>query len=189
MGWLSTSGASRSDIISNLTKTEIGEHGTWDVLAHCTRSNVLWTVNRYRRADGTESKEIVCNLLQKLSEGWGWKDISESSGPSYFTCPLTYFALAGEADLTDTGRQWRKECAEAHARIKQARDLKRGDVVKFETPLTYNRWAGAVQVDTFRAHDAAKGEFVAMTEGKNRFSVHLQQSLFRDYLFTVTPDC
>jgi len=44
MGWLFRQGASKSDTIRGLVKSEENDKRRWDTIAHCVRGNVLWTV-------------------------------------------------------------------------------------------------------------------------------------------------
>lgn len=123
MGWLFTHGATRADIIQRCTRTQDNEHGRWTTLAHCTKGNVLWSVIEYHRKDaGTTENFIGCYLLARHAGfGWGYKDIDESMGPYYYSCPLSYLDMAPE-----TNAGWREQVRAWHARL--SRKVAVGDI-------------------------------------------------------------
>lgn len=88
MGWLFTRGASRNDIIQKLIRPEGGQV----CLAYSLRGNVMWSV---WEIEDKQFKYIRCDLLQRdPGFGWGYKPLSESSYPYYFSCPLRYLDMA-----------------------------------------------------------------------------------------------
>jgi hypothetical protein len=120
MGWDFTRNATRADIIAERTKGwENG--GTKAVcLAHHLSleeaESVLWTVWEHTK-DGW--RFIGCDLLRpKPNFGWGYKDMCESSGPYYWSCPIEYLEMAPEANPG-----WRKIVREKHLDYKKMRQL------------------------------------------------------------------
>jgi hypothetical protein len=108
MGWLFKSGCSRRDLVAERTKdwertTPEGVSVKTTCLAHCYRggafSGVLWTVwGRSFTKDGVEVQNterwIGCDLLRSQKGfGWGYKDLDESMGPYFYSCPLKYLDL------------------------------------------------------------------------------------------------
>jgi hypothetical protein len=108
MGWLFTPGITRRSLIEERTKdwqrtTDEGTHIAATCLAHCFRggcfSGVLWSV--WERNTFTEDDKlakpterwIACDRLQCRSGVWGYKDMEESMGPFYYSCPLSYLEL------------------------------------------------------------------------------------------------
>jgi len=111
MGWLFTHGASRHDIISNLVQPEENETRRWETVAHCLRGNVLWSVIKLtKKAENITETFIGCHLLDKSTGvGWGYKNLCESIGPLYYTCPLKYLEMAPVAN-----QSWRDDVIAYH---------------------------------------------------------------------------
>ena len=121
MGWTFTRDAKRADIIAERIEAWSNDTHAGRTLRHCTKGNVLWTVREItdKRA-GTTEHYIGCDLLQdERGYGWGYKDMCESSGPYYYSCPLDYLAMVPVAC-----EAWRERVREYHAR--QRRRLKVG---------------------------------------------------------------
>lgn len=123
MGWLFQHGASRADIIARLIRAEDNEEARWTTLAHCTKGNVVWIVYEVFKKQKLETKRFIsCTLIaQQRNFGWGYKDMSESMGPCYYSCPLSYLDMVPEADP-----DWRLRVREWHARM--SRTVAIGDV-------------------------------------------------------------
>ena len=133
MGWLFTRDATRKDIIDRLTQNQENDDATWTNIAKSVRGNVLWVVReRILKSDGSVCRYIICNLLQKSVDnfGWGYKDMDESMGPCYYTCPLKYLDMVPEV----TNADWREEVRSHHKRHQQKvqtrRAIKVGDVLE-----------------------------------------------------------
>jgi hypothetical protein len=91
MGWIFPHGASRKQVILELTKREDNEHATIETLRRCTRGNVLWEKKRiHSKQTGKEHIFVMCHLLQRSGDSWGYKSMDESAGPNYYHCPLSY---------------------------------------------------------------------------------------------------
>lgn len=99
MGWHYTDGASRADLIRELTAPQKNEKTGWarKALKYCTAGNVLWTVWEITGADGVTRRHIGCDLLHRSSTGWGHKPMDEFFQPCYYTCPLSYFELVPDS--------------------------------------------------------------------------------------------
>jgi len=113
MGWLFIHGSSKSDIVNRLTAAEENETRRWEPLAHSIRGNVLWAVVELTKKQ-EQSCEcfIACYLLQSSRDsGWGYKEMTESMYPSYFSCPLKFLKMAPEASPA-----WRDGVREYHQR-------------------------------------------------------------------------
>jgi hypothetical protein len=116
VGWYYTYGATRASTVAELTeaRTSANPDGTtraFDTLRHCLRGNVLWTLHRSMVVDDVgvvldQKKWIGCYLLQRSSDGWGYKPMDEDMGPYYFTCPVSYLDQA-DPPSTDNSREWR----------------------------------------------------------------------------------
>lgn len=135
MGWLfSNVFSERSDFKQfiadrvkneNMVNFETKEAiGTFTCLKHCVRGNVLWTVWEVKRFDDEYSenvgKYIGCDLL-KFSNGWGYKDMEESVGPCYYTCPKSYLEM-----VPVKNQEWRDQVMAYHNAYTK---IKAGDVL------------------------------------------------------------
>lgn len=138
MGWLYPYGANRKSLIEDRTKA--WERQTGDMLVrtecmkHCFRGGrfrgVLWTVlSRKFLVDGVEVRPeerwIGCDLMQysKENEGFGYKDMTESEHPYYYSCPLGYLSLV-PIDKYGGNSEWREQVVEHHRRRTEKRKSK-----------------------------------------------------------------
>lgn len=107
MGWYFTDGASRSDLIRELTQDRgVDDNGNRfsHCIRFCARGNVLWSV--WKDQCG---RWIGCDLMQRSDIGWGHKPMEESMGPCYWSCPLAYLAMVPVAN-----QGWRNGVVEYH---------------------------------------------------------------------------
>ncbi len=136
MGWLFRNGYSRKALIEERTKnwertTPDGMTVTTSRLAHCYRggvfAGVLWTVwERTFTKNEIEvqpaERWIACDLLRHQRDyGWGYKDMDESMGPYYYSCPLKYLNLV-PIEQFGGNEEWRANVRRYHAR-QQAKRL------------------------------------------------------------------
>lgn len=108
MGWTFTYGATRRQVIDELVPTErVGEDGRiFRTLRHCCRGNVLYTLHE-SGMPGATRKWIGVYLLQRDRDGsWGYKDMDESMGPNYYTCPVNYLDEADDP-VNEFATNWR----------------------------------------------------------------------------------
>lgn len=122
MGWLFTS-QSRSALIQDLIRPEDHARASTHVVAHAMRGNVLWSVVEvtakaegvhHDLAPGESLRYIRCDLLECSSGQWGYKGMDESMSPYYYSCPLSYLAMAKELSPS-----WRALVRAYHARRRQ----------------------------------------------------------------------
>lgn len=137
MGWLFKSGATRRGLIEERRKSWERQSGEMLVksqcLAHCYRgcafSGVLWSVwERTFTKDGEETQPterwIQCDLLQYQRDyGWGYKDMEESMGPYYYSCPRKYLDMV-PLDRFGGNTEWREEVMAHHQRSAEKRRQK-----------------------------------------------------------------
>ena len=124
MGWLFTTGIDKSDLIRERTETSEftnrdGDKIKHESIRHCCKGNTLWSVIVVHKNDVEVARFIGCDLLRKGHGGWGYKDMEESMGPCYYSCPLSYLDLA---PVTNT--EWREQVKEYHK--KRSRKLEVG---------------------------------------------------------------
>ena len=108
MGWSFKAGNTRRQLIDEQVRgwENLGPDGIFVkgvCLAHCYRggsfAGVLWSVwERTMTKDGLQleppHRSITCDVLHfRRESGWGYKDLDESMGPYYFSCPLKYLDL------------------------------------------------------------------------------------------------
>jgi hypothetical protein len=129
MGWLFTEGQSRREVIHARLHRQWREGYSGSCLAHALRGNILWSVWKLAKPNGISERFIACDVLaSKRDYGWGYKDLEESMGPSYYSCPLAYLRMAPAAN-----EGWRSRVREYHewrkTRKKAIRDLRIGETV------------------------------------------------------------
>ena len=129
MGWTFPYGATRSDIISQLTpKERLYESGhIFRTLRHCCKGNVLYALHESGQG-GETRKWIGVYLMQKHDGRWGYKDMEESMHPYYYNCPVSYLDDADEP-VNDSASKWREEVR------RQAAERKR------KKPKVGERWS------------------------------------------------
>jgi hypothetical protein len=111
MGWLFTDGQTRKELIEKCLRPWKSPHSSDWALAHCTRGNVLWVVwEYYTQATGHFERVILCILLQRSSDGWGYKDLDEGCGPCYYSCPEKYLTMGTRV----LNRKWREGVRKYH---------------------------------------------------------------------------
>ncbi|WDI39875.1 hypothetical protein [Bremerella sp. P1] len=133
MGWTYPYGVDRKQLIAQ--RVEGWERDTGDMLVkstclkHCYRggvfSGVLWSVwERTFTKNGEEAQPserwIQCDLLRCDRGDWGYKDMEESMGPFYFSCPLGYLELV-PIDRYGGNAEWREQVVEHHRRRAEKR--------------------------------------------------------------------
>ena len=138
MGWLFTPGSTRRGLIAeridgwertNDDSTVI----TSKCLAHCYRggsfAGVLWSVwERSFDRNGEQAEPtqrwIMCDLLRYERDGWGFKDIEESMGPFYYSCPQKYLGMV-PLDEFGGNAEWREQVVSYHQHQREKRRARR----------------------------------------------------------------
>lgn len=122
MGWLFPWGISRSELIADCLRPWKSPHSSNRAVAHCTRGNILWVVwEMYAQSTGHFERVILCIMLQRSRDGWGYKDLDEWCGPCYYTCPLKYLDMGTRV----LNQNWRDQVRAYHRRQAKAREIKR----------------------------------------------------------------
>jgi len=76
-------------------------------LAHCVRGHCLWKVVEHSLYAGQtldwvtqQYTYIAVDLIQNYGkdQGWGYKDMDESVGPYYYSCPVKYLEIQPRVD-------------------------------------------------------------------------------------------
>jgi len=109
MGWSHTYGASKSDVINEVTRDYTGASGTtFKTLKHCARGNALYAVTETVREGKTERFVAVYLLSKNPNVGWGYKAMDEGMHPYYYGCPVGYLNLCTEP-MNDSSAKWREK--------------------------------------------------------------------------------
>ena len=134
MGWLFRQDITRKELIAE--RTESWERKSEETIVHseclakCFRgggfSGVLWAVWERRFIKDGEDIEpqqrwITCDLIQyRRDSGWGFKDLDESMGPYFWSCPIKYLNMVPIEEFGGNA-EWRKEVIEHHQRQREKR--------------------------------------------------------------------
>ena len=117
MGWTSDADwDSKEKVIDHITE----EYHTFKTLRHCVRGDVLWALHRSTRTNGETWRFIGCYLLGVSSGVWGYKDMDETMGPYYYTCPKSYIRDASPP-INQVAADWRERVLEYHKVNKRRR--------------------------------------------------------------------
>lgn len=112
MGWTFPYGATRRQIIDELTPAECPSGdagGLFRTLRHCCKGNVLYALHESVKPDGSSTKWIGVYLMGKHGgNDWGYKDMDETMGPYYYNCPVKYLDEADEP-ANECAANWRAE--------------------------------------------------------------------------------
>lgn len=114
MGWtVEYTERPRADFIRDRLKGWDNEIAKAVLLDHADHGSRLWKVCEITWKQGENAGKtmrfIALDLISKRrGEGWGYKDLEESSGPSELDCPLRFFKLVRTPD-GQYGREWREE--------------------------------------------------------------------------------
>lgn len=126
MGWLFTHQQTRKKLIERLTRDQDSNGVFRKCLRRSTVGNVLWTVWEITRAGGEVHRYIGCDLMAcQRGYGWGYKDMCESMGPCYYSCPPVYLDMVPVVNV-----RWRDQVRAHHAARNRKVDV--GDVLVFE---------------------------------------------------------
>ena len=131
MGWLTTQGQTRHELIERRIASWENDGHKGITLKHTAVGNVLWTVRQVTKPTGEVDTFIGCDLMRsERGYGWGYKDMDEGMGPCYYTCPLSFLKLAPVLNegWREKVRQYHGERARKRALVKR---LKVGNTVTF----------------------------------------------------------
>lgn len=137
MGWMS-GWNSRSELVNYLTEPQTfeqdGHKHTLRVVKKCFRGNNLWTIME-RLVDGQQvDKFIVLFMLQRWGgyNGWAYKDVEETCGPTYYNCPVSWFDEVPDPGSYAT--EWREKVRKAKDKL---RSLTNGQRIAFDWDIRF----------------------------------------------------
>ncbi len=131
MGWLFNRKDTRKQLLERLSQNwertdNDGRHIKATCLAHCykgTMAGTFWTVwELVVTANGIieTSRFIGCDLIRfRREDGWGYKNLDESSHPYYYSCPLKYLDMVPVA--CEKWREGVRKYHEQRAALRAAR--------------------------------------------------------------------
>lgn len=134
MGWTYYA-TTRKHMIDDLTRPwgndlPDGNRLETTTVAKCFRGNIrfsgrLWAVHQQVVKDKSgkvlkSERFLMLYLMQYHTDEWGYKDISEGSGPHDVDCPKSYLELTQHSP--DFNKEWREEVEAFHARRKAKRE-------------------------------------------------------------------
>lgn len=97
---------SKKELVEYLLKPW-GDKETHVTIEHTCTGNILWYVVEQTKETGEQEKYINCALLSGKDGDWGYKGMSASMHPFYYSCPLKYLEMVPE------------ECAEWRAKVRE----------------------------------------------------------------------
>ena len=130
MGWTFTHGETKKSLIQDRCKGWHTQAAKGISLAKCVRGNILWIVWEVTRKDTDQvGRFIECDILGSDGAfGWGYKDMEESMGPCYYSCPIKFLDMVQEDGTGNTSEKWREEVRKHAAQVN--RKVKVGEMFK-----------------------------------------------------------
>ena len=115
MGWSYYRNYTKAQLIEHLTKSHESVDFQYTCIKKCLKGNALWTVwdMKSKESDDKNKRVIELLLVSRHDNEWGYKGISESAGPFYYSCPLSYLDMVPVADA-----QWREQVKAYHSKVK-----------------------------------------------------------------------
>ena len=113
MGFTQIVGASKKEVIDEITRRQDNENGIWSHERVCLRGNCLWSIMTHvDKKTGTTTRMIYLALLGNPGGGgWGYREMTEFQGPYHHNCPLSLLdncPLDDASDHSGFARQWRE---------------------------------------------------------------------------------
>jgi hypothetical protein len=138
MGWMS-GWNSRKELVEHLTcpqtaQTNDGKERKWIVTKKVFRGNNLWTILETWVDGVLESKGIVLFMMKRFGHNdWGYKDVCETSGPTYTNCPVSW--LDEVPDPGSFATDWRAAVRQGSVALKSFKD---GQRIKFDFTVRFS---------------------------------------------------
>lgn len=172
MGWSSYPNTVKQDIVNKIITNRYWADGV-EVVKHSLRGRQLWLLLMSIEKNGGQQYFISLALVEsdRRDRTVNVKHISESCGPAYYNCPLSFIMQASPVEPGSFADKWRKEVMEYHKSRKKASSnyIPEGarianDNQTFELQGKHSKgWRLAIDVDTamtFRISTRTLNEFV-----------------------------
>jgi len=136
------------------------EDGSYGKILDCAIVNLRTAYIAYEIGDTQGNRQvvaIVCALgySPNCYHNFGYKDMDETMGPYRYDCPERILKLLTPTDH-EQAKKWREKCWE-NIRMKKARPrLKKGMVIKFDSPVEFSNGR---REDTFKVIDPRRRIF------------------------------
>jgi len=119
MGWTTHAGFTKKNTIDYIIRPQENEKAKWTTVTHCVRGNILWYVREiFLKETNTTERFIGCSILgSDKGYGWGSKDMCESAGPVYISCPLKYLDMVPEPTDSQYAKAWREKVRKYHQKL------------------------------------------------------------------------
>jgi hypothetical protein len=125
MGWTFSTSWKSKEVLIEYLRSEKRVGTEYKLLHSSVVGNNHWYL--FRCPNGVVI--IGLDLMQSGGgDGWGYKAIDETMGPTEINCPISYLDKAGPA--TGYADEWRKRVREYHARRSAAPTPKAGLIVR-----------------------------------------------------------
>ena len=114
MGWLFSYDRSfgRKELIAE-RQSSYKDEPKYTLLKSIPAGNQLWSLLKHKETNRTV---IVLDLMQGggKDEGWGYKTMSEDSGPYQYNCPMSILKAA-DPPTSEYSAEWREKVLQHHA--------------------------------------------------------------------------
>ena len=131
MGWLFSYDRSfgRKELIAERQSSYRAEP-KYTLVKSIPTGNQLWSLLRHKETSRTV---IVLDLMEGGSsdEGWGYKTMSEDSGPYHYNCPMSILKAA-DPPASKYSAEWREKVLQHHAAKKARQSFTTGMVVEYQ---------------------------------------------------------
>lgn len=166
MGW-SSGWNSRGELARHLVEPQSwtndnGVNCQTKTLKQCFRGNNLWVIHELYKDGVSTSKFIVLYMLKRFGhEGWGYKDVGEECGPTYYNCPLSWFDEVPDPGSYAT--EWRATCRKYYEKLAAVRqNLKTAIKITFNSEI---RFSDGVSSMVFTIERLPRGTCVRRDDG------------------------
>ena len=120
MGWL-YGWDSRQELVGHLIDPQ--QYSAAKILKYRLVGNHLWMALKNKGYSQEPWASVSLALIASEQGEWGYKDMGESSGPSYYDCPMSIIKLVesteGGEPPNEYASRWRAECRHYAARKKE----------------------------------------------------------------------
>ena len=132
MGWLFSYDRSfgRKELIAE-RQSSYKDEPKYTLLKSIPAGNQLWSLLKHKETNRTV---IVLDLMQGggKDEGWGYKTMSEDSGPYQYNCPMSILKAA-DPPTSEYSAEWREKVLQHHAAKKARQSFTGGSTIEYQS--------------------------------------------------------
>lgn len=141
MGYTSfSSSKTKQDVINSITEHKWNDY--CELEKSTLRGNSLWCLVRYNEKSEYHGDYFIALYQLSCYQGqWGYKGMTESEGPYYYTCPLAYIKTVekNKAEPCEFAHAWRQKVKQIHehkkSQKKMVSGLKPGDKIEYSNTV------------------------------------------------------